>query len=496
MNWVHRKQFVYWGAFDELWRKNAGYVQILDAALLKDANNSHYVCLDCFRVDLLGAFACDIRSDRGIFMLTRLSTGGLLLATLFFSACSDEPQSSGAVVAQAYDQTQGKKVVSHYADVALATYTDALAEARKLKTQIDALLAAPTEDSLTAARDAWRAARVPYMQSEVFRFGNVVVDEWEGQVNAWPLDEGLIDYVDEDYHAVMGNPGARANIIASESLKIGEQALDLTDLSAELLASLNELGGSEVNVATGYHAIEFLLWGQDLNGTDAGAGERPATDFATGPQATGGHNARRREYLSVVTDLLINDLEVMVDEWRPGEENYRAELEADSVENGLRKMLFGMGSLSLGELAGERMKVALAAHSPEDEHDCFSDNTHASHFYNGKGIRNVYLGEYRRVNGETLTGPSLSDLVAANKPAIDNQLKADLEASRAALQGLVDSANNGIHFDQLIAPGNSEGAATVNAAIDTLVAQTTSIEAAAAVLNIQALNPDTANHSF
>ena len=60
-------------------------------------------------------------------MLTRLSTGGLLLATLFFSACSDEPQSSGAVVAQAYDQTQGKKVVSHYADVALATYTDALA---------------------------------------------------------------------------------------------------------------------------------------------------------------------------------------------------------------------------------------------------------------------------------------------------------------------------------------------------------------------------------
>jgi len=330
----------------------------------------------------------------------------------------------------------------------------------------------------------------------VFRFGNAVVDEWEGQVNAWPLDEGLIDYVDDNYQAVMGNPGARANIIASQSLKIGEQQLDLSELNAELLASLNELGGSEANVATGYHAIEFLLWGQDLNGTGPGAGERPATDFATGDNATDGHNQRRRDYLKVVTDLLISDLQAMVAEWQPDQDNYRAELAADSVENGLRKMLFGMGSLSLGELAGERMKVALAAHSPEDEHDCFSDNTHFSHFYNGKGIENVYLGEYQRVNGETLSGPSLSDLVAAGEPPLDEALKADLNASEAALQALVDSAANGVYFDQLIAPGNAEGAATVNAAIDALVKQTTSIEKAALVLDIQALNPDTANHSF
>ena len=166
------------------------------------------------------------------------------------------------------------------------------------------------------------------------------------------------------------------------------------------------------------------------------------------------------------------------------------------MENGLRKMLFGMGSLSLGELAGERMKVALAAHSPEDEHDCFSDNTHFSHFYNAKGIENVYLGDYQRVNGDTLSGPSLSDLVAASEPQLDEALKADLDASEAALQALVDSAASGVHFDQLIAPGNAEGAAIVNGAIDALVEQTTRIEKAALVLDIQALNPDTANHSF
>ena len=426
-------------------------------------------------------------------MLSRVSTGGLLLASLLLSACSDEP---AATPAPSYDEARARLVINHYADLALAAYSDALSEARELRGQIDALLAQPNEQTLAAARQAWRDARVPYMQTEVFRFGNAVVDEWEGQVNAWPLDEGLIDYVADDYQAVMGNPGARANIIASQSLKIGEQQLDLSELNADLLASLNELGGSEVNVATGYHAIEFLLWGQDLNGTDAGAGERPATDFAIGDNATGGHNDRRRDYLTVVTDLLIRDLEAMVAEWQPGQDNYRAELAADSVENGLRKMLFGMGSLSLGELAGERMKVALAAHSPEDEHDCFSDNTHFSHFYNAKGIENVYLGEYQRVNGDTLSGPSLSDLVAASEPQLDEALKADLDASEAALQALVDSAASGVHFDQLIAPGNAEGAATVNGAIDALVEQTTRIEKAALVLDIQALNPDTANHSF
>ena len=426
-------------------------------------------------------------------MLSRVSTGGLLLASLLLSACSDEP---AATPAPSYDEARARLVINHYADLALAAYSDALSEARELRGQIDALLAQPNEQTLAAARQAWRDARVPYMQTEVFRFGNAVVDEWEGQVNAWPLDEGLIDYVADNYQAVMGNPGARANIIASQSLKIGEQQLDLSELNADLLASLNELGGSEVNVATGYHAIEFLLWGQDLNGTDAGAGERPATDFATGDNATGGHNDRRRDYLTVVTDLLIRDLEAMVAEWQPGQDNYRAELAADSVENGLRKMLFGMGSLSLGELAGERMKVALAAHSPEDEHDCFSDNTHFSHFYNAKGIENVYLGEYQRVNGDTLSGPSLSDLVATSEPQLDEALKADLDASEAALQALVDSAASGVHFDQLIAPGNAEGAAIVNGAIDALVEQTTRIEKAALVLDIQALNPDTANHSF
>ncbi|TBU80822.1 peptidase [Pseudomonas daroniae] len=405
--------------------------------------------------------------------------------------------SSAPAAAGAFDEAAAKAVVKHYADIASAVFDDAASTAKTLQTAIDALLATPNDETLKAAREAWLAARVPYMQSEVFRFGNTIVDDWEGQVNAWPLDEGLIDYVAEDYQHALGNPGASANIIANTEIQVGEDKLDVSEITPDLLASLNELGGSEANVATGYHAIEFLLWGQDLNGTGPGAGERPASDYLVGDGATGGHNERRRAYLKAATELLVADLDEMAGQWKAGvADNYRATLEGESAENGLRKILFGMGSLSLGELAGERMKVALEANSTEDEHDCFSDNTHNSHFYNGKGIRNVYLGEYKKADGSPLSGPSLSELVAKADAATDSTLKADLEATEAKLQALVDSANNGQHFDQLIAADNAEGQQLVRDAIAALVKQTGAIEQAAAKLGISDLNPDTADHEF
>jgi len=439
------------------------------------------------------------------------ATASLLAAAISLAGCGDDkapaqqaaaPQTTtqsepAASAPKALNEEAAQAVVSHYADMAHAIFSDAHTTALKLQEAIDALLADPTDETLQSAKDAWLAARVPYMQTEVFRFGNPVVDEWEGQVNAWPLDEGMIDYVEGDYQHALGNPGATANIIANQQLQIGEDSIDVSEITGELLASLNELAGSEANVATGYHAIEFLLWGQDLNGTDAGAGTRPVSDYLEGEGCTGDNCDRRRAYLKAATDLLVSDLEEMVGEWAPGTaDNYRASLEGESAENGLRKMFFGMGSLSLGELAGERMKVALEANSPEDEHDCFSDNTHNSHYFNARGIRNVYLGEYLRADGSTLSGPSLASLVDGIDPEVSSTLKTDLETTDAKLQVLVVSAENGEAFDQLIAPDNSEGQDKVRAAIAALVQQTVSIEKAAAALGITDLNPDTADHQF
>ena len=395
------------------------------------------------------------------------------------------------------DETASKAVVAHYSEMVHAVFSDALTSARALQVAVDAFLAAPNEQTLKAARDAWLASRPAYLQSEVFRFGNTIIDDWEGQVNAWPLDEGLIDYTAKGYEHALGNPAATANIVGNTTLRVGEDTIDIRQITPEKLASLNELGGSESNVATGYHAIEFLLWGQDLNGTGPGAGNRPATDYVEGNGGTGGHTDRRRAYLKAVTQLLVSDLEEMVGQWQPDtNDNYRATLEREPVDSGLRKMLFGMGSLSLGELAGERLKVALEAHSPEDEHDCFSDNTHNSMFFNAKGVRNVYLGEYTRLDGTKMTGASLSSLVERIDPAVDAALKADLIATEAKMQVMVDQASQGQHFDQLIAPGNKSGNQIVRDAIGALVKQTGGIEKVANTLGITDLNPETSDHQF
>ena len=441
---------------------------------------------------------------------TALASASLLAIAITLAGCGEErpanaPQSpaaatsanSPAATPPAFAEADAQAVAAHYADLALAVFSDAHAQAFRLQQAIDTLLAEPSQANLEAARQAWIAARAPYMQSEVFRFGNPVVDDWEGQLNAWPLDEGLIDYVQGDYQHALGNPGATANLIANPQLRVGEDVIDASDITPELLASLNELAGSEANVATGYHAIEFLLWGQDLNGSGPGAGQRPASDFALGEACSGGHCERRRAYLKAASDLLLSDLAQMVGQWQPQvADNYRASLLAEPVDNVLRKMFFGMGSLSLGELAGERMKVALEANSTEDEHDCFSDNTHNAHFYNAKGIRNVYLGEYLRSDGTLLQGPSLSALVAKASAGADQKLRDDLASSEARLQALRDSAAAGQHFDQLIAAENAAGQQIVRDAIAALVQQTAAIEQAAGALGIRELNPDTADHSF
>ena len=378
-------------------------------------------------------------------------------------------------------------VLETYADIAAAGYEDSLITAKALQEAVAALIAAPSEDTLAAAKTAWLAARVPYQQTEVFRFGNAVVDDWEGKVNAWPLDEGLIDYVDTSYgEASEENEYRILNVIASPTFDLSGTPVDATEITPELIGeTLHEADENEANVASGYHAIEFLLWGQDLNGTEAGAGARPYTDYITGDGCTGGNCGRRAAYLTAATELLVSDLEYMAAAWAEGGEG-RATVLADE-DAGISAMLTGMGSLSYGEQAGERMKLGLMLNDPEEEHDCFSDNTHNSHYYDGLGIRNVYLGSYTRADGSTVTGPSLSSLVAEADPAVDAELKADLDATVAALDELVSAAEGGMAYDMMLAPGNSEGEALITAAVDGLVKQTQAIERAVTALGVSGL---------
>ncbi len=375
-------------------------------------------------------------------------------------------------------------VLTTYADIAQAGYTDSLTSAQALKAAVDALIADPSDATMAAARAAWIAARVPYQQTEVFRFGNAIVDDWEGKVNAWPLDEGLIDYVDADYGgATDENQYAVLNVIANPAFTLSGEEIDASAITPELLSeTLHEADEVEANVATGYHAVEFLLWGQDLNGTEHGAGNRPFTDYAGGDACTGGNCDRRAAYLTAAVDLLISELDWMAQQWGEGGEARTTLL--DNPDAGIAAILTGMGSLSYGEQAGERMKLGVMLNDPEEEHDCFSDNTHNSHFYDGMGVRNVYTGEYVGIDGRVVSGASLSSLVAAADAGVDADLRAALDHTMGELGQLKAAAEAGFSYDQMLARGNEGGEALIMSAVDALVAQTKSIERAVTALNL------------
>lgn len=383
----------------------------------------------------------------------QLSALALLAPAALLASAQSAPAPAATTAVDA------EAVVRHHAVLVEAVYADTLAAAKTLQGEIASFVAAPSAEALDKARQAWRAAREFYGQTEAFRFyGGPIDDDQgpEGRLNAWPLDEAYVD-------AVEGK--RRAGLVNNPKFRITKASL----------SRANERGGEE-NISAGWHAIEFLLWGQDRSET--GPGERSPDDFIDGraPNAD-----RRRQYLTVVTELLIDDLSFLVNAWAPGARNYRTRFEKGGRES-VRKMIVGLGSLSRGELAGERLEVALNSQDQEDEHSCFSDNTHRDAVTNALGIQNVWLGQYARRDGSLLQGPGLRDLVAAKKPELAERTTTQIAASVAAAEAIQAP------FDREIAGAkDAPGRLRVRKTIDSLVAQSKLLVDAAAAVGITKL---------
>lgn len=389
-----------------------------------------------------------------------------------------------AAAAPASAEVAPADVIKTYTAIAEAVFGDAATSAKSLDSAIDALLAAPTPQTLDAARAAWKAARIPYMQTEGYRFGNKIVDDWEGRVNAWPLDEGLIDYVDPGVYGGSSDENElyTANVIANPKIKIGDVPLNAAKIDKALLRKIDRALDVETNVAGGYHAIEFLLWGQDLNGTGPGAGNRPATDYNL-KACTGGNCDRRRAYLKAASQLLIDDLSEMAANWKDGG-RARQHLAAQDQAGQLTVILTGIGSLSYGELAGERMKLGVILHDTEEEHDCFSDNTHNSHYYDQIGIMNIWNGKY---DGATaVSGASIAAYAREKAPEAAQRADDAMAFTLAKMSALKAKADSGeMAYDQMLAAGNDAGNKLILDAVDALVAQARAIEAVVAALNLK-----------
>ena len=333
-----------------------------------------------------------------------------ILLVFSFSSCS-KTETSKEESNQNASSAELKQVVLNYANIVHASYVDSLNLAKNMQETINAFLESPSAESLEKAKQSWIDSRFPYLQTEVYRFyGGPIDDEDgpEGLLNAWPMDESYVDYV-------KGSP--KSGIINNPA--------DYPEITQELLLSLNEKEGEE-NISCGYHAIEFLLWGQDFNSD--GPGNRPFTDYTTAANAD-----RRKEFLKVTVNLLIENLQSLVDDWAPDQTNYRNDFVNSQPKESYQKILMGMTLLAGFELAGERILVAYESKAQEDEHSCFSDTTHNDSIYDIVGIKNVWTGKYTRADGSIIEGPGIRNFAlsidADLTEKIDNSLKLALKTS-------------------------------------------------------------------
>ena len=366
-------------------------------------------------------------------------------------------------------------ILNAYSNIALANYTDALNDAINLRFRIDAFANNPSASNLEKAKKAWLQSRESYGQTEIFRLANGPIDAedgWvantygapEGQLNAWPLDENMIDYtIDANGVKTSGNiidTKGEFNPGGEDS-----QSVNVSKITKEALSLLNENGG-DANVSTGYHAIEFLLWGQDqdysnfvkdsiTNGAMT-AGQRPLSDF------TSHKNAKRRlAYLQAASSKIVSDLQDVTKAWQKdvsgtkglyqaaiqgkltGENASKNIKEADA----LRQIIAGMGVFIKSELANERIAVAVLTPSEEDEHSCFSDNTHRDIANNYQGFKNVLTSTY---NGKSYGISLLEKLNKEDKTRVLS-LMASIEEKIAKIDY---TAKTSEHFDYQIQPDN------------------------------------------
>jgi putative iron-regulated protein len=330
-----------------------------------------------------------------------------------------------------------------YADIVSATYQDSYNTAVILKSEVDAFVAAPSAAGFAGLKSAWLNAREPYGQTEAFRFASGPIDDVngpEGLLNAWPMDEAYVDYV---------GGSLNSGIINDVTIAITKAELE----------GLNE-GGGEKNISIGYHAIEFLLWGQDDSDTGLKtSGGRPYTDYVVG--GTADNQLRRGEYLKICAELLVGHLELMVNEWKNGGA-YRSTFLALEADVAVSNIMTGMGILGKSELAGERIYTALDNQDQEDEHSCFSDNTHRDIILNLEGIENIYLGTYTSSTGAVTSGTSLSDILEKSDDKLNAKLKEAFDAAKVSVNGIT------VPFDFALTQETPGGSGNINSSVTNL----------------------------
>ncbi|MDQ7961560.1 imelysin family protein [Flavobacterium lindanitolerans] len=308
------------------------------------------------------------------------SLGLLAMSAVFFVNCSNNDDSSNV------DPNAGlyKEVLTDLSnDVITKTYEDLNNKAIALKTAVNALTIG-NETALTAVKDAWKAARSPWEQSEGFLYGPVDTGGIDPAMDTWPVDVTAMN---------------------------------------DILNSSNPITTStiEANVeARGFHLIEYLVWG--INGN----------------KAASALTARELEYLRAAAADLQNNTQILYDGWKVSGGNFaRHFINAGTTGNqgytsqkaALEEIINGLITIA-DEVATGKIQTPLDEGVSQEE-SRFSNNSKRDFADNMRSIKNIYWGDY---NGNSRAG--LTNIVAPKNSALDANIKSKIDAAISAIEAI------------------------------------------------------------
>ncbi len=304
-------------------------------------------------------------------------------------------------------EDQKESLMRNHAALAYALYSDALFQAMNLQTTIISFISDPSDGGLSESKLAWRNAYYAYMQCEGLRFSSGPVDderELSRLLGTWPINPALIDYTS----------AATGGLISDSS--------SLPNVNSEALLMANEgVNNKQTNI--GFHVIEFLLWGMDDEDVSLlTSGNRTHLDYDQADSSILNKD-RRAAYLEGCSELLVTHLGLISSDWDSLESNnYRKEFLNLNVNNGLKNILTGIGTLTKSELADRALRKPVAKGPQDFETSNFSDNSITDVIAMTNSIEIFYRGTYTPLTSLNIKGKSIEDLILEANPDLANQV--------------------------------------------------------------------------
>lgn len=270
------------------------------------------------------------------------------------------------------DESQSE-VLSGLADIENSITTNWSASTGALNSSVGVFVAAPSGAGLIDIQAKWRAARDPWESNESFGFGPVGNDGIDGNTDDWPVD-----------------------INSLKTILASNQTLDATFVT------------NMVTNTKGFHAIEYLIFGQD--------GSKTVNDFTS----------REKQLLS----LLTADLKIQADQLKSRWSSSSAtSFYTDFKNAGRDGSTYPTASAALGEVLGSmvdimtelpdsKIETPLTSQNISYLESAFSDYSYHDYRNNISGVYAAYVGKY----GSIVASKSISNLVNDANPGVNQKV--------------------------------------------------------------------------